>query len=209
MSVCMLCRATQCLHCSDAVLLLQPQCKCQHQAQVCLVQGGWAREQCAAYVPYPVARPVQHEREEHDADGHALASNFVGGNRTHLYLPDGQTRIFWEGFQQGQEMEEMSWYQFYGQDSQERVRCEKHCNLCKKHGGAYTTHNTCDCRRFEKDQKQKSNFHATKKGSKKANPVNQNFAQLTKKIDKLKKALKKSGKKAQKYHHKDSNFSSK
>jgi hypothetical protein len=22
---------------------------------------------------------------------------------------------------------------------------EKHCNLCKKHGGAYTTHNTCDC----------------------------------------------------------------
>jgi hypothetical protein len=28
---------------------------------------------------------------------------------------------------------------------------EKHCKLCKKHGGAHTTHNTRDCCRFEKD----------------------------------------------------------
>jgi hypothetical protein len=49
---------------------------------------------------------------------------------------------------------------------------KKHCNLCKKHGGGYTTHNTCDCRRFEKDGKEKSNFHAAKKGGKKGNPVN-------------------------------------
>jgi hypothetical protein len=28
---------------------------------------------------------------------------------------------------------------------------EKHCELCKKHGGAHTMHNTCDCCRFEKD----------------------------------------------------------
>jgi hypothetical protein len=28
---------------------------------------------------------------------------------------------------------------------------EKHCNLCKKHGGAHTMHNTRDCCRFEKD----------------------------------------------------------
>ncbi len=76
-----------------------------------------------------------------------------------------------------------------------KVCFEKHCNLCKKHGGAYTTHNTCDCCRFEKDRKEKSNFRAAKKGGKKANPVNQNFAQLTKKIAKLEKALKKSGKK--------------
>jgi hypothetical protein len=30
-----------------------------------------------------------------------------------------------------------------------KVRFEKHCNLCKKHGGAYTMHNTCDYHRFE------------------------------------------------------------
>jgi hypothetical protein len=32
-----------------------------------------------------------------------------------------------------------------------KVWFEKHCNLCKKHGGARTMHNTCDCRRFKKD----------------------------------------------------------
>jgi hypothetical protein len=39
-----------------------------------------------------------------------------------------------------------------------KVCFEKHCNLCKKHGGAYTMHNTHDCCRFEKDVKEKSNF---------------------------------------------------
>ncbi len=32
-----------------------------------------------------------------------------------------------------------------------KVRFEKHCNLCKKHGGAHTTHNTGECRKYEKD----------------------------------------------------------
>jgi hypothetical protein len=90
-----------------------------------------------------------------------------------------------------------------------KVRFEKHCNLCKKHGGAYTTHNTRDCHRFEKDGKEKSNFHAAKKGRKNGNPVNHNFAQLTKKIGKLKKALNKSGKIGKKRCYKDSNSDSK
>jgi hypothetical protein len=51
-----------------------------------------------------------------------------------------------------------------------------------------TTHDTRDCHRFEKDGKEKSNFHAAKIGRKKGNPVNQNFAQLTEKIEKLEKA---------------------
>jgi hypothetical protein len=63
-----------------------------------------------------------------------------------------------------------------------KVCFEKHCDLCKKHGGAYTMHNTCDCRRFEKDGKEKSDFRAPKKGGKIGNSVNHNFAQLTKKI---------------------------
>jgi hypothetical protein len=76
-----------------------------------------------------------------------------------------------------------------------KVHFEKNCNLCKKHGGTYITHNTCDCHRFEKDGKEMSDFPAAKKGGKKANPMNQNFAQLTEKIKKLEKALTKSGKK--------------
>jgi hypothetical protein len=90
-----------------------------------------------------------------------------------------------------------------------KVRFEKHCKLCKnKHGGAHTMHNTCDCCRFEKDGKEKSSFHAAKKGGYKSNPVNQNFAQLTYKIEKLEKALKKSGKKGQKRRYMDSNYDS-
>jgi hypothetical protein len=89
-----------------------------------------------------------------------------------------------------------------------KVCFEKHCNLCKKHGGAYTTHITHDCCRFEKDGKEKSNFRAARKGGKKGNPINHNFAQLTKKIKKLEKALKKSGKKGKKRHYKDSDSNS-
>jgi hypothetical protein len=89
-----------------------------------------------------------------------------------------------------------------------KVRFEKHCNLCKKHGGARTMHNTRDCCRFEKDGKEKSSFRAAKKGGYKSNPVNQNFAQLTNKIEKLEKALKKSGKKGQKRRYEDSGSNS-
>ncbi len=58
-----------------------------------------------------------------------------------------------------------------------KARTKKHCNLCKKHGGAYTMHNTRDCRRFEKDGTEKSDFRAAKKVGKKPNPTKQSFAQ--------------------------------
>jgi hypothetical protein len=89
-----------------------------------------------------------------------------------------------------------------------KVSFDKHCNLCKEHGGAYTMHNTRDCRKFEKDGKEKSDFRTAKEGSKKGNPVNHNFAQLTEKIEKLKKALKKSGKKVKKHRYEDSDSNS-
>jgi hypothetical protein len=89
-----------------------------------------------------------------------------------------------------------------------KVCFEKNCDLCKKHGGAYTTHNTHNHHRFEKDGKEKSDFCTAKIGRKRGNSVNHNFMQLTKKIKKLEKALKKSGKKGQKCHYKDSNSNS-
>jgi hypothetical protein len=52
-----------------------------------------------------------------------------------------------------------------------KVRFEKYFDLWKKHGGTHTTHNTSDCRRFEKDGKEKSSFRAAKKGRYKSNPV--------------------------------------
>ncbi len=89
-----------------------------------------------------------------------------------------------------------------------KVCSEKHCNLCKKHGGTHTTHNTCECHRFEKDGKEKSSFRTAKKGRYNWNPVNQNFTQLTNKINKLEKAWKKSGKKGKKRRYKDSKSNS-
>ncbi len=89
-----------------------------------------------------------------------------------------------------------------------KAHFEKHCNLCKKHGGAYTMHNTRECRRFEKDRKEKSDFRTAKKGGKKPYPVKHNFAQLTEKIAKLKKVLKKSSKKGKKRAYEDSDSDS-
>ncbi len=85
-----------------------------------------------------------------------------------------------------------------------KVRFEKHCHLCKKYGGAHTTHNTNECRKYEKDGTEKSSFRAAKKGRKRSYPVNQNFSQLTEKIEKLEKVLKKSGKKGKKRRYEDS-----
>ncbi len=81
-----------------------------------------------------------------------------------------------------------------------KVHFEKYWDLCKKHAGTHTLHNTHDCRRFKKDEKEKSSFRVAKKGRYKGNPINQNFAHLTDKIKKLEKVLKKSGKKGQKCH---------
>ncbi len=89
-----------------------------------------------------------------------------------------------------------------------KVHTEKHCDLCKKHGGAYTTHNTCNCRRFEKDGTKKSDFRAAKKGRKKPNPTKQSFAQLSEKLDKLEKVIKKKDTKKQKRHSRDSDSDS-
>ena len=85
---------------------------------------------------------------------------------------------------------------------------KKHCDLCKKHWGACTTHNTRDCRRFEKDRTEKSDFCAAKKGGKKPNPTKQSFAQLSEKLDKLEKVLKKKDTKKRKRHRSNSDSDS-
>ena len=87
-----------------------------------------------------------------------------------------------------------------------KVHSEKHCNLCKKHGGTHALHNTHDCHRFEKDGKEKSNFHATKKGGKKPIPTKQFLSKI---LDKLEKAIKKKSARSKKSRRVDSNSDSK
>jgi hypothetical protein len=90
-----------------------------------------------------------------------------------------------------------------------KVCFKKSCKLCKKHGGAHTTHATKDCHKYEKDGMAKANFCAAKKAGKKPNHAKQLFAQLSKKSDKLEKTLKKAPHKSKKRRRDDSNSNSK
>jgi hypothetical protein len=56
---------------------------------------------------------------------------------------------------------------------------------------------------------ERANFRAIKKGRKKPNPAKQSFAQLSKKLDKLEKAIKKQSAKSKKRHRDNSNSNSK
>jgi hypothetical protein len=89
-----------------------------------------------------------------------------------------------------------------------KVHFEKSCELCKKYGGAHTMHATKDCRKSEKDGTAKADFRVAKKAGKKPNPAKQSFAQLSKKLDKLEKTLKKAFHKSKKRRRDDSNSNS-
>eukprot|EP00804_Cyclotella_cryptica_P012152 CCRYP_009841-RA/>CCRYP_009841-RA protein AED:0.19 eAED:0.61 QI:0/0/0/1/1/1/2/0/435 len=86
----------------------------------------------------------------------------------------------------------------------------RHCALCKKHG-AHATHNTSDCRKYEKDGKPKTGFGKGKHGSTALDKKTASaFAQLSAKVEKLEKAnkrLKKSSKKRKRDYDSDSSDS--
>jgi hypothetical protein len=70
-------------------------------------------------------------------------------------------------------------------------------------------HATKDRRKYEKDGMANADFHAAKKAGKNPNPAKQLFAQLSKKLDKLEKTLKKASHKSEKCRRDDSNSNSK
>jgi hypothetical protein len=86
---------------------------------------------------------------------------------------------------------------------------ERSCKVCKKHGCAHTMHATKDCGRYKKDGTRVANIPAAKKAGKKPNPAKQSFAQLSKKLDKLEKTLKKAPLKSKKCHRDNSDSDSK
>ncbi len=98
---------------------------------------------------------------------------------------------------------------FATKQAHKKVHFEKSCKLCKKFGGAHTMHATKDCCKYKKDGTGKADFRAAKKAGKKPNPAKQSFAQLSKKLDKLEKTLKKASHKSKKHHGDDSHSNSK
>jgi hypothetical protein len=90
-----------------------------------------------------------------------------------------------------------------------KVHFKKSCELCKKHGGVHTTHATKDRRNYEKDGTLKADFCAAKKTGEKPNPTKQLFAQMSKKLDRFEKTLKKASQKSKKRRRDNSNSDSK
>ena len=72
-----------------------------------------------------------------------------------------------------------------------KCHTEKHCSLCKKHGGAHTTQNTLDCQKYESNRTPKKNFKGTKPngpshGPKRPAQGESSIVQLSPDINKLK-----------------------
>jgi hypothetical protein len=85
-----------------------------------------------------------------------------------------------------------------GGPAPKKAHTAKYCKHCKAAGGPYQTHNTIDCRRFDKDGKEVGKphmpFDPAKKLWKKGGSDSGQMAYLTKKLEKLEKKLKKSKK---------------
>ncbi len=208
MSVCTVRRAAQRLHCAAALLLPQPELHCRYDAGKCSILLGWTGKSRSLDVSAPVAGSVQPARKGHDSHGHAFSSSFSWGYWAHMYHWENPCAIRQESFSQEQGRSQAAQYWSHKAGSQES-HFEKSCKLCKKHGGAHTTQTTKDCCKYEKDGTVKANFHTAKKAGKKPNPAKQLFAQLSEKLDKLEKTLKKASHKSKKRPRDDSDSDSK
>ncbi len=95
-----------------------------------------------------------------------------------------------------------------------KVRVKKSCALCQKHGGAHTTHNTGECRKYKKDGTLKKVFSRKaavgqkRHGSGKKENSN-SFVQIMDRFLKLEKTIKKAQKslRKKKRRHEDSDSS--
>jgi len=77
-------------------------------------------------------------------------------------------------------------------DPQKRKHSSEYCALCAKHGRAKTTHNTGDCRKYEKDGVFKKTFQ-TQKGKSSVNKKidHQSFKTMEDTLKKVRTKLKK------------------
>ena len=79
------------------------------------------------------------------------------------------------------------------QTTNKKGRSSKHCELCEKHGGAKNTHNTVDCKRYEKDGTQKKAFQS-RKGTPGKTTDRKSYKTLSRELKETQSALKKSEK---------------
>jgi hypothetical protein len=175
MPVCMACRATQRLHCTNAVLLLQSlnangSTKSENVPFTEAELGAHVLRMC------PLSRQDQYNMNEKGMmpmDMHLLLTLVEAIEHVCTY-EKGKSDTFEKSNKSSDKGKKGK--KCLGTNPMVRVpkkvRFEKHCNLCKKHGGTHTTHNTGEFHGFEKDGKEKSSFCAAKKGGYNRNLIN-------------------------------------
>jgi hypothetical protein len=78
-----------------------------------------------------------------------------------------------------------------GDQTNKKKSCSsKYCELCEKHGGAKNTHNTVDCKRYEKDGTQKKAFQP-RKGTPNKTTDRKSYKTLKREFKEMKSELKK------------------
>ena len=86
-----------------------------------------------------------------------------------------------------------------------KAKTEKFCQRCKTHGGSYNTHNTNECRRYDKDGKPTGQFGS--KSSEKHKPFKKGgekgLAYMTSMLEAIAKGQKKAAKKGKKRKKRD------
>ena len=86
-----------------------------------------------------------------------------------------------------------------------KAKTEKYCQRCKTHGGAHNTHNTSECRRYDKDGKPTGQFGS--KSSEKHKPFKKGgekgLAYMTSMLEAIAKGQKKAAKKGKKRKKRD------
>eukprot|EP00804_Cyclotella_cryptica_P019027 CCRYP_014452-RA/>CCRYP_014452-RA protein AED:0.34 eAED:0.34 QI:0/-1/0/1/-1/1/1/0/132 len=81
----------------------------------------------------------------------------------------------------------------------EYTHVDKNCELCKKHGGAHTTHNTAECPLYNKDGTPAwGTFGQAAQKSREDSRPKKSYAQVLACMEKLEKSLKKANKKGKK-----------
>eukprot|EP00804_Cyclotella_cryptica_P010182 CCRYP_013808-RA/>CCRYP_013808-RA protein AED:0.11 eAED:0.65 QI:0/0/0/1/1/1/2/0/398 len=81
----------------------------------------------------------------------------------------------------------------------EYTHVDKNCELRKKHGGAHTTHNTAECRRYNKDKTPtRGTFGQAARKSREDSRPKKSYVQVLARMEKLEKSLKKANKKGKK-----------
>ena len=75
--------------------------------------------------------------------------------------------------------------------SKKKKRSSKHCDLCETHSGAKNTHNTVDCKRYEKDGVPKKAFKSKKGNSTGKKFDHQSFKTMEDNFKKVRTEIKK------------------